>query len=84
MNDLLFRALLTLHMCDDPSQLPDNEDAAVEKALNEESHRRGYDGWVAAFHEFRPTDPAHGLGRSEVTVGDEYQRRIDVETGRTS
>lgn len=52
MPDLLFRALLTLHMCDDPSVLTKEEGRAFTKALDEEARRRGYDGWVVAYHEF--------------------------------
>ena len=52
MNDRVFRALLDLFMCSDPWPASQEAEAVVREYLNEESARRGFAGWVVAYHEF--------------------------------
>lgn len=54
MNDRLFRALLSAYMCADPHPWSDEIDADLTAELQAESRRRGFDGWVDAFHTFKP------------------------------
>lgn len=54
MSDKVFRALLDLFMCSDPWPASTEAEAAVLECLNEESARRGFAGWVVAYHEFAP------------------------------
>ncbi len=52
MPDNVFRAVLDMRMCDDPTCLDAESDSAVESWLNSESRKRGYPTWVHAYHEF--------------------------------
>lgn len=47
-----FYGLLRLFMASDPSPLPGKYEDAVRRFMDTESKRRGYDGWVEAFHRF--------------------------------
>jgi len=58
MNDLAFRALLSLHMANDPTILPMAQEKAIEELLDAEAGKRGYDGWVVAYHEMPCTEAA--------------------------
>lgn len=52
MSDQLFGALLHLHMVNDPDGTVPIDHAMLESELSAESKRRGYDGWVDAYHRF--------------------------------
>lgn len=51
MNDRQFEAFLELLMVSDPWPLGDREHRALLAYANAESGKRGYDGWIHAFHE---------------------------------
>lgn len=54
MNDLEFRILLDLYMVSDPWPLDDSEsNNVIGGLLNRESKKRGFDGWIVAFHQFK-------------------------------
>lgn len=55
MNDMAFRALLDIMMCDDPSNTEPAYGVALEEFANEESKKRDYDSWYDAYHCFKPT-----------------------------
>lgn len=52
--DTQFRALLELAMVSDPWPLPGEHESAVKMYLLKESKRRGYDGWIEAYHDLSP------------------------------
>jgi len=54
MNDLAFRALMDLIMCDDPSQTQREFRDALTDFAEEEAKKRGYPGWIDAYHLFKP------------------------------
>ena len=51
MNDQQFRAFLDLMMCCDPNPAGAEVDDILKGWADEESRRRGHDGWIAAYHE---------------------------------
>jgi hypothetical protein len=50
MTDRELRALLNLLMCDDPSSVSADEDAALRELANRESTSRGFADWIDAYH----------------------------------
>ena len=54
MNDLEFRAFLSLMMCSDPWPTGDESEnnVLIELAVKE-SVKRGFDSWIVAYHEFK-------------------------------
>ena len=55
MNDQEFRAMLDWYMCSDPWPVDPDDNGTHEmmtELLNRESRKRGYDGWVDAYHIF--------------------------------
>jgi hypothetical protein len=60
-----FRALLNWWMCSDPWPVPgpdgDRDHETMVNWLNRESRRRGFDGWVDAYHGV-PHPPRKGEG----------------------
>lgn len=54
--DEAFRVLLDLYMVSDPWPLEDNKKGAMFGFLCAEAHKRGYDGWTEAYHEFDPSE----------------------------
>ena len=54
-----FRALLDLWMRSDPADDKPRgaEEHLIEELLDEEADRRGYDGWVEAYHEHQAPEP---------------------------
>lgn len=54
MTDRMFRDLLDWFMVSDPWPLDRAAHARIEDALNAEAGARGFDGWVEAFHRFKP------------------------------
>ena len=51
MSDREFRAMLTWWMCSDPWVAGDKEHEVLLAFMEAESKRRGYEGWVDAYHE---------------------------------
>ena len=60
MTDELFRIVLDLAMCADPSPLTAEDELTLTNELNKESQARGFENWTIAFHEFTPC--VAGLG----------------------
>lgn len=56
MKDLEFRALLDLMMCSDPWPVDGDNQLILEKLIDNESHKRGYDGRMQAYHSFLPKE----------------------------
>jgi len=56
MNDHEFRMLLNLYMISDPWPLTPEEDDTCAVLLNTEAKKRGFSGWVPAYHKFKPED----------------------------
>lgn len=54
MTLIQLKALLTLIICDDPTELPKEERDAIMDFANDESKRHGYRDWVDALHEIPP------------------------------
>lgn len=54
--DEAFRVLLDLFMVSDPWPLSDREKNKMYAFLTAEASKRGYDGWVGAYHEFEVDD----------------------------
>ena len=54
MRDLEFRFLLDLFMVSDPWPLDKQSQDVIENMLDEEAKKRGFDGWVSAFHDYKP------------------------------
>ncbi len=46
-----FLALLHLLMCSDPTPVSEADDNTLTTWADAEARRRGFDGWVVAFHE---------------------------------
>ena len=55
MNEGQFKALLDLLMVSDPWPLDEQAHRALLAYANAESGKRGYDGWIHAFHEIDRT-----------------------------
>jgi hypothetical protein len=51
MNDYQFRAFLDLLMVSDPWPLDERDHRALLAHANAESGKRGYDGWIHAYHD---------------------------------
>lgn len=66
MNDTAFRALLDFIMADDPRSFPYATDLGLMQRATEEAIKRGYDGWPAAYHEFKPESPSTLVDRAEL------------------
>lgn len=58
MGDREFRAFLDLMMCSDPNPAGEEVDAILKRWADEESQRHGFDNWIVAFHELKPTPEA--------------------------
>lgn len=54
LTDEEFRALLNLYMASDPPPVSQEDDETFHHLLATECDARGIDGWVVAYHEFRP------------------------------
>lgn len=58
MNDTQYRAFLDLMMCSDPWPVPVRNGIDANKVLEDFAHdealKRGFDGWIVAYHEFNP------------------------------
>jgi hypothetical protein len=52
--DEVFRLLLDLYMVNDPWPLSDRENGQMLGFLIAECHKRGYESWTRAYHEFEP------------------------------
>lgn len=79
LTDLEFKALLRLHMSDDPTGLSTEEDEAIESLLNSEAVLREYVSWVEAFHGWRDvpwTGGSSGPGQVKVVSEDDLYEAI--------
>jgi hypothetical protein len=56
ITDEAFRVLLDLYMVSDPWPLEDKDNLVIFGFLSGESQKRGYKGWVEAYHEFEVDD----------------------------
>jgi len=56
ISDEAFRVLLDLYMVSDPWPLEDKDNVVMFGFLSAESQKRGYKGWVEAYHEFEVDD----------------------------
>lgn len=56
MNDWEYRAFMDLLMCSDPWPIEDDPHSHMELVAfaNREAAKRGYDSWIAAYHDFAP------------------------------
>lgn len=54
MSDSQFKAFLALMMASDPWPLSEAEHDELLMLANEESWRRGFEGWIEAFHLMGP------------------------------
>jgi hypothetical protein len=52
----VFRSLLDLVMCSDPSPLSGEQDRIIRDWLDQESRRRGYSDWIDALHRMSAWD----------------------------
>lgn len=52
----VYRVLLDLYMVSDPWPLEAKADGIMMAALTAEARKRGYDGWVEAYHELEVDD----------------------------
>lgn len=52
IDDAEFKALLNLFMSADPFPASEEDHEKLLVLLNRESQRRGYDGWIEAFHDW--------------------------------
>ena len=57
MTDNEFRAFLDLMMCSDPwpGEMLGGQDP-LERFADRHSRELGFDGWIVAYHEFRPEE----------------------------
>jgi len=55
MTDAQFRAMLDWWMCSDPFPCDDSTQKILFCLIDDESKKRGFDGWVEAFHRFEKT-----------------------------
>jgi hypothetical protein len=51
MTDPVFAIILELFMISDPWPLEEEKNATLEAALNEMAQERGFENWVAAYHQ---------------------------------
>lgn len=56
MSDKTFRVLLDLFMVSDPWPLREEAHHEYEQVLEAESSRRGYNGWLDAYHRHQPLE----------------------------
>jgi hypothetical protein len=54
MSDKTFRVMLDLFACSDPWPLSEEARHEYEQVLEAESSRRGYTGWLDAYHQHQP------------------------------
>jgi hypothetical protein len=54
MDDLEFRYLLDLMMCSDPWPAEPEGQGVLLDFVDKEASKRGYDGWLEAYHAFDP------------------------------
>ena len=54
ISDEELRVLLTLHMVSDPTPLDPPDDKTFTDLVDRLARARGYDGWVDAYHQFKP------------------------------
>ena len=55
MTDKQFVEFMALLMCSDPWPVHDggNNQIVMEDLADDEAKKRGHDGWIEAFHEFK-------------------------------
>lgn len=54
MSDKVFRAFLNLMMCSDPWPAGEEDHGCLITIADHESRLRGFDSWIAAYHDFVP------------------------------
>lgn len=53
MTDEQFHVMLKWFMSSDPWPLDEQSQETIGMMLDEESEKKGFDGWIDAFHEFK-------------------------------
>ncbi len=53
MDNQFYRDLLDWFMVSDPWTLDYHAEIRIQKELDKEAIRRGYDGWIEAYHEIK-------------------------------
>lgn len=56
ISDDAYRVLLDLYMVADPWPLTDEANGIMFAFMDAEAHKRGFDTWVDAYHEFKVGD----------------------------